>query len=771
MNGWMRYAWLALLLPARISGADGMSRPGFEARLCSSFDENLQPQGETRVFRTDSSQVCALYVTEAAVAAGARLQPRIRTEAGEVVVAAPPFVADGKSNLFATRFRIAGQEWARSAGRFRLEVLWNNDDDPLFSLPFEVTSSDRWALLIGIEDYPPAGDENNLPGCRMDVERMERMLTGPFGFPAGHVTRLLDLDATHANIEKALADLAERAGPDDAVVVYYSGHGSQVPDLDGDEGDGWDEAISPADPLPPVVTTEEEMNRLITDDRLAQLLSAFRTSNVTVIFDSCHSGTALRGAEEQTPPPWLYSGKQRELAFGRDLMEKADQARLSAATRPGRRSWEADGRFVFLAAARSWEMSGCNPLLGGFFTNFLIPAIENSRGESWEEIAAGVRTTILGFSPGQSPGAEGATRRFPFSLAETKADAPYVRPSIAAVGATPAGAAPAAEVLPKGDAGTHRAVLSGLASLYHEQRGALYAVYASGDDTFAGAPKGKVQLTGEIQIVKEAPLTAGLIQEGIVEQGDRLVPMTVRIPHARPVVAMNISPGAPADAMPKIAAAATALSQALSGDAAVEWRTSGAWSDMDYVVEPRWSNDRVLDYIWSTAGVCVAVYQGDDATAAAGVRDLILDRHNSFTRVMRLSNPSAPFRFSVRVGGGEESLQPGREVEVTTLAEQDAHVVAILVTEKGGLLVAAETTAPVKAGTPYSFRYKVPERAQGRMALKVLALTRPVDLAAFRKSKPVERAPALFEALGKVYDGGSPDFLTTSGWADGAVVR
>ena len=87
--------------------------------------------------------------------------------------------------------------------------------------------------------------------------------------------------------------LVERVSDGDVVVVYYSGHGSQRTDLEGDEASGLDSTIVPFDSGRPPYT-----NRDITDDEIHHWLSrlAKRTPYTTLIFDCCHSGTMARDA-------------------------------------------------------------------------------------------------------------------------------------------------------------------------------------------------------------------------------------------------------------------------------------------------------------------------------------------------------------------------------------------------------------------------------------------------------------------------------------------
>jgi uncharacterized caspase-like protein len=151
----------------------------------------------------------------------------------------------------------------------------------------------RWALLIGIDRYPQLAERYQLAGGVNDVRALSQVLVERHGFPAENVIQLLDEAATRDGILEALEDLVQRVGEGDAVLVHYSGHGSQVLDLDGDEDDGLDETIFPSDS-----GRAPDPNRDIVDDEIHAWLGRLtaRTPNVTLIFDCCHSGTITRGA-------------------------------------------------------------------------------------------------------------------------------------------------------------------------------------------------------------------------------------------------------------------------------------------------------------------------------------------------------------------------------------------------------------------------------------------------------------------------------------------
>jgi len=143
----------------------------------------------------------------------------------------------------------------------------------------------RKALLVGINRYPDPANE--LRGCVNDVVLMRETLERHYGFTDPGAFRVLtDRRATTAAILSGLAWLVDGAASGDALVFHYSGHGSQVPDRNGDERDGLDEILCPYD---------LEWEHPLTDDDLAAAVVPIpKGALLTVILDCCHSGTGLR---------------------------------------------------------------------------------------------------------------------------------------------------------------------------------------------------------------------------------------------------------------------------------------------------------------------------------------------------------------------------------------------------------------------------------------------------------------------------------------------
>jgi hypothetical protein len=162
----------------------------------------------------------------------------------------------------------------------------------------------RRALLVGINDYrslvplsvardaryvPPRGAwVNNLHGALRDVAAVERMIRTRFAFDSSRITVLRDSAARRDRIFAEVARLARESSRGDVVLFYFAGHGSQRRNSQSAPTQ-LDQTIVPAD-----------ANLGVRDIRDKELRAAFaplieKGVVVTLIFDSCHSGSITRG--------------------------------------------------------------------------------------------------------------------------------------------------------------------------------------------------------------------------------------------------------------------------------------------------------------------------------------------------------------------------------------------------------------------------------------------------------------------------------------------
>ena len=155
-----------------------------------------------------------------------------------------------------------------------------NGEISKISMPkqIEYTNVSRKALLVGINYI---GTKVELKGCINDVNGVSNILTRCQSVVK--LTDTTDMKPTRNNILNEFKKLLNDSKAGDCLMFLFSGHGSQMRDLNKDELDGRDECI---------YTLDEQF---ITDDEIHSYIKAYLKLNVTLfaIFDSCHSGTMM----------------------------------------------------------------------------------------------------------------------------------------------------------------------------------------------------------------------------------------------------------------------------------------------------------------------------------------------------------------------------------------------------------------------------------------------------------------------------------------------
>ena len=253
--------------------------------------------------------------------------------------------------------------------------------------PVDRTAATRWAVLIGISDYIHFDDVEggDLPGAEHDARVIRDVLLMKYGVPEENILMLLNQEATKAAMKEAITGwLVERARPGDQITIFFAGHGSQMWDESGDEDDGLDETIAPADVLP--TSTEND----ISDDEFNEWLSQLPSDNVVVFLDNCNSGT---GTRDVTP----FS---RGRLLGRDINRVPKPETVARRALPGQEDetgFDAGGaRVLELAAAEPFQQAvdaffpgedGQEPFHGGAFTTFMVRELwQADADESYEEV-------------------------------------------------------------------------------------------------------------------------------------------------------------------------------------------------------------------------------------------------------------------------------------------------------------------------------------------------------------------------------------------------
>ena len=159
----------------------------------------------------------------------------------------------------------------------------------------------RRALCVGINRYPDPNHE--LAGCVADA-RMWADALSQLGFTT---SLLLDGQATREAMDRELLALVGSSVLGDVIVFQYAGHGTHVPDLNGDEEDGTDEALCPVD---------FAAGALYIDDDIAAVFARIPDGvNMTCFMDCCHSGTNSRVAVGAPPTQGARSGKDERKRY------------------------------------------------------------------------------------------------------------------------------------------------------------------------------------------------------------------------------------------------------------------------------------------------------------------------------------------------------------------------------------------------------------------------------------------------------------------------
>lgn len=228
------------------------------------------------------------------------------------------------------------------------------------------------ALLIGVGQY--AGKISSLSGPPRDVALMQEFLLEWRGYDPDEIETLLDQQSTRDGILAGLARLTQTSKPGEKVFIYYSGHGTTIPDANGDEEDGLDEVLVPYDAI-----LDENNPRFVSDDEIEVALERLRDREVTMVVDSCHSGTISRSLNLDIPSD-DETTKIRSIVLPGQLATPTLPNRTRAFERTfvqGNAGSKAADRSVWTAASPNqlaWETGG----FGVFTRHFVLGQITNA---------------------------------------------------------------------------------------------------------------------------------------------------------------------------------------------------------------------------------------------------------------------------------------------------------------------------------------------------------------------------------------------------------
>lgn len=356
-------------------------------------------------------------------------------------------------------------------------------------------AAEKWALMVGVNDYPFLDERFQLRGCENDVRLMAKLLTTKFGFKESNVRMLLSRQATRDSIGKAFREsLIDKARAGDMVFFQFSGHGSQVEDKNGDEEDGLDETLCASDVGP------DTPDREITDDEIATWIEALHKKGVrdiVFVFDSCHSGTATKNVLLDTGITRPRYIEPFDL-LGRPL--EAKEVPLGAAERATEQDAPSD--VILISGCKAAQQSNDAQFGGtynGALTYFLHAALQNaSPSMTYDDLMRDVRRRVQERFPTQTPQFEGPADRAVFA---GRGEVP-AKPFVVVTQADAKGVQIAA------------GVSSGVTA------GSIYAVYKADDNALTGEGIGQIEITGVDASAARARVLRG---GGAIKAGCRAV--------------------------------------------------------------------------------------------------------------------------------------------------------------------------------------------------------------------------------------------------------
>lgn len=272
----------------------------------------------------------------------------------------------------------------------------------------------RIALLIGISDYPVKSGWTSI-GAGHDVVLLQDALNKQ-GFKAENILVCKDQRTDIQGLRKAFKQLYEKTNRGSIVYLHFSAHGQQITDDNGDEPDGYDEAIvslnAPASP-----ERGKRYDLHLRDDEIGRWVDSIRLKagpegDVLVVLDACYSGTGTRsGLTTGLAPGQKVRGNGKPFGPPADNRNMSlNEARNEDMDLPAAAVAQKAGYTVFSAARhdeKNYEYGG----LGSLSQSIVNALSEIQPGESYRSFFSRVCGQMVGIVPQQNPIAEGMLDR------------------------------------------------------------------------------------------------------------------------------------------------------------------------------------------------------------------------------------------------------------------------------------------------------------------------------------------------------------------------
>lgn len=230
--------------------------------------------------------------------------------------------------------------------------------------------ADNRALLIGMGHYKDTSVD--LGGIDIDLDLMREMAR-KLGYRDNQIKVLKDREVTLSHLESTFDTwLKQGTSAGDRVLIYYTGHGSQIPDENGDEEDGLDEVLTMYDVRPQRRQDRDSLEGVLVDDRFSQLLASLPNRDILVLVDACHSGTSTKSFE--ITPESLAFGKLQDKFYSYPGMPGNNGLAANFQSKGATMDLDTGTNYIALTAARDNEKSLASAK-GSLFTHGLHKAV------------------------------------------------------------------------------------------------------------------------------------------------------------------------------------------------------------------------------------------------------------------------------------------------------------------------------------------------------------------------------------------------------------
>ena len=262
---------------------------------------------------------------------------------------------------------------------------------------------EKYAVIVAVSNYAPAtgwnmlNSENDIPLIREALKRQ--------GFKEANIRIIRDKEATKQGILLAMQQqFITKAKAGDICVFHFSGHGQQVMDNNGDEADGYDEALVTYDSP---MEYEGGVEKHLRDDEFGFKLEEVRkhlgsNGNLLVIIDACHSGTSTRsGLGTYRGTTTKYAPKGYKPVTNTKIINEGLFS--LGETKPGLAPMSA-----FFASAASELNQECGEEHCGSLSLAFSKALAKADTKtSYRGLFDNIRLEMSKMVPGQTPNAEG----------------------------------------------------------------------------------------------------------------------------------------------------------------------------------------------------------------------------------------------------------------------------------------------------------------------------------------------------------------------------